>query len=768
MPQPHFIKRFAGLSASGNAYWGAAEGALESGQNACHTLRDVIESRRGYSTNVVGNLQATDAMGFYPGGVAIWLNYPTDADIGSSYSYDFRAGGYPGVGVFNAFGGSMPIDRPAGDATARTHFAVANKAMYFQSRYGLVKFEFAGPPPLGDRRTLHPLHPPNWTQTGTTLYGSRVALSGTGTAWFATAKDVAYRFTICRLGANKELIESEPSDRLVLQNASGLTKSVTVTLQNSWMMRSDTFFRIYRTKQVVSGAETGDEMWLVAEVLPTGGTDADGYFLRSATTAYTDQSDDTSLIIPLYTNPISGQGSASAKATAPCSRDLVWFKSRMYYLNTIDVQRLTVRIIGTGTGGIVDGDTISINAIKFTFKAAPVNATDVQLSTGGTVAANVEATGRALAATVNRYFGSTFAGPLYGAILARYVSLTASDAGQVLLQSVVPNSDAFTVTTSSANGWSSNYTTATASDANPQVAGLAWSEQDEPEAVPLDNFAIVGDASEIGQRLIALKDTLFVFKNDGLWKVTDDGTTDGVDLQPVDPTVRLVASDSAVAVDNMIAAFCDQGVVLITETGAAVNISHTTVERELFKLAAYVGATTMEKRAFAIGYLPEHTYILSLPESPNATGATKQYVYNLQTDTWSDWALPRVMRSGGLNRETGQLVWGPSFRAGSGSSGKTTTPPTIRMSASPSPARSTPPLERWYSVETTGSALFRRPQASSGPRTRPLRPGTCSSRLRPPTSCKAGSGPSPTTAPPIRRRWCWMQRPRTRGAAGKS
>ena len=99
--------------------------------------------------------------------------------------------------------------------------------------------------------------------------------------------------------------------------------------------------------------------------------------------------------------------------------------------------------------------------------------------------------------------------------------------------------------------------------------------------------------------------------------------------------------------------------VLITETGGVLNISHTQIERELFKLMAYVGPTALGTLAFGVAYQPEHTYILALPESPNATACTVQYVYNLQTQTWTRWTLPGVL-SGTVNPDTGQLYWGPS------------------------------------------------------------------------------------------------------------
>jgi len=100
-------------------------------------------------------------------------------------------------------------------------------------------------------------------------------------------------------------------------------------------------------------------------------------------------------------------------------------------------------------------------------------------------------------------------------------------------------------------------------------------------------------------------------------------------------------------------------VILITETGGVLNISHTQIERELFKLMAYVGSANLAERAFGVAYQPEHTYILALPTSPNATTCDVQYVYNLQTQAWTKWTLPGLT-FGAVNPDTGQLYFGRS------------------------------------------------------------------------------------------------------------
>jgi len=184
-----------------------------------------------------------------------------------------------------------------------------------------------------------------------------------------------------------------------------------------------------------------------------------------------------------------------------------------------------------------------------------------------------------------------------------------------------------------------------------------WSNPGQPEGVPTANNNVIGDASADAQRAVPLKDSLFVFKKDGLWKITDDGSSLGPQVSLFDPTVRLIAPDTAVAFDNTVTALCDQG-VLVTAEGGKANVSHDTIERDLLKLIQNVVLTAVANSAFAIAYEAEHQYILCLPESPNATSCTRVYVFNLQTQAWTTWSLPQPVTRGAVNPDTGQLVFG--------------------------------------------------------------------------------------------------------------
>jgi hypothetical protein len=366
----------------------------------------------------------------------------------------------------------LTFDRPGGVVGGHTRFISRRRRRIFMSRYGLTKVEsgavsMAAVQPGAFAASLQGpggiFFPAATSKHGFITVG--MDAGGNGSLWMANNVQAAYRFTICRLGANKELIESAPSDRAICLNTLGAPRTPAVFFNNTWMLPPDAFLRIYRSKTVASGLDPSDELYLIAELFPGGSPDASGFLSPLFEPAgfpgtpgiALDNTPDTSLYAPLYTNAISGSGSAAAFYPAPLAADMAYFKNRLLLLNTTDVHRLTVKVIGTGAGGILDGDRITIDGVILRFNLLATTSayagptTDVGLFTSGTVAQNIENTARALANVINFQFKNNPRG-IPGTLVARYISLTATDAGQVLIQRIVPGAQSFALSTNSAAG----------------------------------------------------------------------------------------------------------------------------------------------------------------------------------------------------------------------------------------------------------------------------------------------------------------------------
>lgn len=168
------------------------------------------------------------------------------------------------------------------------------------------------------------------------------------------------------------------------------------------------------------------------------------------------------------------------------------------------------------------------------------------------------------------------------------------------------------------------------SDNDARANRVFWSIPQEPEGVPLTNFTDVGRNDAEGLSLQKLGDSLFIFKEDGLHRIT--GGDGNWQVDEFDPTIRLLAPESIAVVNNCIFCLTDQGIVRITEAGAQV-ISRE-IENDLYA-AINVNISVCRKEAFGVGYEDDRKYILWMPTVSTDTKPTQAFVYNIFTKAWT-------------------------------------------------------------------------------------------------------------------------------------
>lgn len=203
----------------------------------------------------------------------------------------------------------------------------------------------------------------------------------------------------------------------------------------------------------------------------------------------------------------------------------------------------------------------------------------------------------------------------------------------------VPTTTSFTYTeagsaVASASGYRvqpTDFATRAAIPAQVAKNGLAFSNADETDAWPLVHRLYVGSANADIQRAVALGDALYVFKTDGLWRVTGTGPED-FSTKLFDATVLLAAPSSVVSVGGRLFALTSQGVVAISETGAEV-VSRP-IETALLPLLTNA-ASAVSNYAFGVSVEADREYRLYLPTTSADTYATQCYRYNLLTRTWT-------------------------------------------------------------------------------------------------------------------------------------
>jgi hypothetical protein len=184
--------------------------------------------------------------------------------------------------------------------------------------------------------------------------------------------------------------------------------------------------------------------------------------------------------------------------------------------------------------------------------------------------------------------------------------------------------------------------TTTTSDNNVQVAGLYYSELDEPEAVPPLNYSIVGDSSQAILRIFPQEDRLLVFKEDGLYAVTGQAPF-RVDI--FDQTCILAAPDSICSMNNQVYALTTKGVARIDAGG--VQVISKPIDNIVRRLLQSDRLTALRQYTWCMSYENEMEYILAVPDPDDGSPSISklQLVFNAATGSWTTW---NIWASGGF------------------------------------------------------------------------------------------------------------------------
>lgn len=256
--------------------------------------------------------------------------------------------------------------------------------------------------------------------------------------------------------------------------------------------------------------------------------------------------------------------------------------------------------------------------------------------TAGTVAENIEDTARSIIRVINDYDSNTF-------VTATYVSSPDDPPGKMLIESINLNDGGFTVQAdNSVSGGFSAYNPAlineTPSVNNEKTNRIYYSKLNEPEAVPALSFFRVGGGDNEIVRIKALRDSLFVFTTEGIYRIVGS-TPDQLSLIAFDLTTKIVARESVATLNNQVFLFADQGICTVSDTG--VSIVSRQLEDQLLNLVD-PDFTNFESATFGINYQSDRKYILFTVDNTSDTYATIAYVYNTITQAWTTWDLSKT------------------------------------------------------------------------------------------------------------------------------
>jgi len=178
-----------------------------------------------------------------------------------------------------------------------------------------------------------------------------------------------------------------------------------------------------------------------------------------------------------------------------------------------------------------------------------------------------------------------------------------------------------------------NTTEFSSNDAKPNR--IFFSKLQQPEAVPLLNFFDVGSETDSIVRIFPLRDSLFVFKSEGLFRIS--GETSPFSLALFDTSTKIVAGDSVDVANNNIYLWTTQGIMTVSEAGA--NIISRSIDVEILKLAT-AQFTNFKTATWGVGYDSDNSYTVYTVQKVSDTIATIGYRYGNLTNSWT-----RVIKS---------------------------------------------------------------------------------------------------------------------------
>lgn len=158
-----------------------------------------------------------------------------------------------------------------------------------------------------------------------------------------------------------------------------------------------------------------------------------------------------------------------------------------------------------------------------------------------------------------------------------------------------------------------------------------YSKFQQPESVPVLNYLDIGARDKAVLRIFPLRDSLFVFKEDGLYRISGESIPFNVSL--FDSSYTLLAPDSLAELKNVIYGWTTEGISSVSESGARL------MSRPIDTLIVALGSSTsypnFSPATWGMSYDSENSYYIYTVSASSDEVATRAFVYNIVTNTWT-------------------------------------------------------------------------------------------------------------------------------------
>lgn len=177
-----------------------------------------------------------------------------------------------------------------------------------------------------------------------------------------------------------------------------------------------------------------------------------------------------------------------------------------------------------------------------------------------------------------------------------------------------------------------------------------FSKFQEPEAVPLVNNIPLGAKDKEILRILPLRESLFVLKEDGVYRITGEAGSFASDL--FDGSTSIIAPDSAAILNNQIYMLSTEGVVTISDTG--ISVVSRPIEDQLVEISS--DNFNFKFTTFGVSYDTERAYHLWTVTNESDSVATQCFRWNSFTNNWTKWPISKTCSI--VNPENNRLYTG--------------------------------------------------------------------------------------------------------------
>lgn len=242
-----------------------------------------------------------------------------------------------------------------------------------------------------------------------------------------------------------------------------------------------------------------------------------------------------------------------------------------------------------------------------------------------------------------------------GGVSAQYLSGPTSLPGQIFFEAIATNLTPFYITSSIGTNFnpvipSSGTSLVSTNNAKPNY--IYYSVLQQPDAVPQVNFFAVGQEDYPILRIMALRDSLFILKADGVFRLYGNAPSNFT-VYLFDSSTKLLAQDTAAILNNQVYMFSNQGVVTVSDTG--ISVISRPIEGTIIPINTFPNYTTT---AFGVSYEADRAYLLWLQTESSDTVPTTCYRYSTFTNTWVTWPISK--NCGVVVPDTNILYLGPT------------------------------------------------------------------------------------------------------------